>query len=128
MRSEEFDAAVARLPLWMLGLTVTGTLAAASFRGLSAAGGFLMGALAAYSNFRLIERAANRIAGKEARKPRRGTGVWVLIQFAALVFGAFVIIRYSGFNMAAAFFGFFVCPAAVVLEIIYELVIYESHS
>ncbi len=112
----------------MLGLTVAGTLAAGSFRGLSAAGGFLMGALAAYFNFRLIERAANRIAGKSARKPRRGAGAWVLIQFAGLICGAFVIIKYSAFNMAAAFFGFFVCPAAVVLEIVYELVIYESHS
>ncbi len=127
MRPEEFEAAIARLPLWMLGLTVAGTLAAGSIRGLSAAGGFLMGALVAYFNFRLIERAANRIAGKSARKPRRGAGAWVLIQFAALVFVAFVIIRYSGFNMSAAFLGFFVCPAAVVLEIVYELVIYESH-
>ena len=39
----------------------------------------------------------------------------------------FVIIKYSGFSMAAAFFGFLVCPAAVVLEIVYELVTYE-HS
>ena len=127
MRPEEFEAAIARLPVWMLGLTVAGTLGAGSFRGVSAAGGFLMGALAAWFNFRLIERAANRIAGKSARKPRRGTAAWVLMQFAALVFGAFVIIKYSGFNLTAAFFGFLVCPAAVVVEIVYELLTYD-HS
>jgi hypothetical protein len=128
LRPEEFEAAIARLPVWILGLAVAGTLIAGSFRGLSEAGGFLLGALAAYLNFRLIERAANRIAGKKARKPRRGTGAWVFIQFAGVVGGAFVIIEYSGFNLTAAFFGFLVCPAAVVLEIVYELLKYDHHS
>jgi hypothetical protein len=127
LRTEEFDEAIARVPRWLLLLAVAGTLIAGSLRGLSAASGFLMGALAAYANFRLIERAVNRIAANAARKPGRGTGLWVLVQFAALVLVAFVIIKYSGFNLAAAFFGFLVCPAAVVLEIVYELLTYESH-
>ena len=55
MRPEEFEAAIERLPRWLLGLAVAGTLAAGYYRGLSEAGGFLMGALAAWFNFRLIE-------------------------------------------------------------------------
>jgi hypothetical protein len=127
LRPEEFECAIARLPRWLLGLAVAGTGAAGYYGGLPAAGGFLLGALAAYFNFRLIERAVNRITRLDARKPRRGTGLWMLIQFTGLVLGAFVIIKYSGFNMTAAFFGFLVCPAAAVLEMVYELLIYD-HS
>ena len=120
MKPDEFEAAIARLPRWILGLAVIGTIGLASFCNLTLAGGFLFGSIAAYFNFRLVERAVNRIAAAaQAGEKRRST---ILLQFAAFVLGAFVIIRYSGFSMAAAFFGFLVCPAAVILEIVYELV------
>jgi hypothetical protein len=125
METEQFEAAIARLPRLILALSLIGTLGLGSICGIAQAGGFLLGALAAYFNFRLIERAVNRIAA--APQPARQRGVGLLIQFAGLVLGGFVIIKYSGFSMAAAFFGFLVCPAAVVLEIVYELVTYE-HS
>jgi hypothetical protein len=125
MQPEQFEAGIARLPRWLLALAVVGTIAAAVFRGFNAAGGFLFGSLAAYVNLRLVERAVNRItASAQSGKKRR---TWLFIQFAALVFEAFVIMNFSGFSMAAAFFGFLVCPAAVVLEIVYELVKYD-HS
>jgi hypothetical protein len=125
MQPQQFEAAIARLPRWILALATLGTLGLASFFNLSLAGGFLFGAIAAYINFRLIERAVNRLAA--AANPSRRRGIGLLIQFTGLVLAAFVIIRFSGFSMAAAFFGFLVCPAAVILEIVYELVTYE-HS
>jgi hypothetical protein len=125
MQPEQFESAIARIPRWLLALAALGTVISASFWGLTHAGGFLFGSLAAYLNFRLVERAVNRLAvNVQAGEKRRPS---VLIPFAALVLGAFVIIKYSGFSMAAAFIGFLVCPAAVVLEIVYELVTYE-HS
>jgi hypothetical protein len=51
----------------------------------------------------------------------------MFIQFAVVVLGAFVILKVSGFNLAAAFFGFLVCPAAAIAEIVYELLTY-GHS
>jgi hypothetical protein len=125
MQPDQFESAIARLPRWILGLAALGTVISGSFWGLAQAGGFLFGAIAAYINFRLIERAVNRLsaAAQAGKKSRAG----VLMKFAALVLGAFVIIKYSGFSLAAAFFGFLVCPAAAVLEIVYELVTYE-HS
>ena len=130
-----FENAIARLPRWILLLASIGTAVAASFFGIAAAGGFLAGSIAAWVNLRIVERTVNRVARLSAEKeakpdtpgPGGGTGTWLLIQFTGLVLGAFVILRYSGFSMAAAFCGFLVCPAAVVLEIIYELVTYE-HS
>jgi len=132
--SASFEHAIARLPRWILLLASTGTAMAGSFFGIAAAGGFLAGSIAAWVNLRIVERTVNRVARlsteKEAKpdaeKPGRGTGTWLLIQFTGLVLGAFVILRYSGFSMAAAFCGFLVCPAAVVLEIVYELVTYEQ--
>jgi len=123
--NEDFERAIARLPRWILLLAAAGTVAAGVFMGLSWAGGFLLGALAAYLNLRVIERAANRIsrlAGGSDAKPGAGTGIWVFIQFGALISGAIVILIVSGFSTTAAFCGFLVCPAAVILEIVYELV------
>ena len=122
-----FENAIARLPRWILLLAAIGTAIAGSFFGLAAAGGFLAGSIAAWLNLRIVERTVDRVARLAGTaKPGGGTGTWLLIQFTGLILGAFVILRYSGFSMAAAFCGFLVCPAAVVLEIVYELVTYEQ--
>ena len=122
------ERALARLPRWILLLSLAGVILAGVFLGLAVAGGFLAGSIAAYFNLWLVERAVNRITGTTAvRKPGQRAGIWLYIQFAALVSGVVVILRYSGFSMVAALCGFFVCPAAVLLEIVYELVAYE-HS
>ena len=125
------DRAIARIPRWIVALGLLGTLFAGRTRGASYAGAFLVGAAAAWLNFRLIERAVDRLgrlaSAPSARPSGKGTGVWMFIQFAVVVLGAFVILKYSGFNLAAAFFGFLVCPAAAIAEIVYELLTY-GHS
>ena len=126
------DSAVARLPRWILALAVVGTVSAAGFYGIRTAGGFLLGAIAAWVNLGMIERAVNRIghlaAAGDTRsvKPRR-KGFLLFIQFTGLILAAFVILSYSGFRAITVICGFLVCPAAVLLEIVYELVTYE-HS
>ncbi len=126
------EAGIARLPRWMLGLTVAGTVAVTGYWGLRAGGGFLLGALGAWLNLRLLIRAVDHI-GRLAlhgntRDVKPGqSGVTVFTQLMALVLGAFVILRISGFNKIAVLCGFLVCPAAVILEILYELLKYD-HS
>jgi hypothetical protein len=125
-----FDEGVARLPKWILGLGLVGTGAAGQFYGLAAALGFLLGAAGAYVNLRLIERFVDRLgqlALAEQKPARRTRGLWLFLQFLGLVTGAFVILRVSGLNIVAALCGFLVCPAAVLLEILYELLTY-GHS
>jgi ATP synthase I subunit len=126
------EAGIARLPRWMLGLAVAGTLAVTTVWGLRAGGGFLLGSLGAWVNLRLLVRAVDRIGrlalNGNTKQVRPGqSGVWVFIQLMALVLGAFVILRLSGFNKIAVLCGFLVCPAAVILEILYELLKYD-HS
>jgi hypothetical protein len=126
------EAAIARLPRWMLGLAVVGTLIVTVVWGLRSGGGFLLGSLGAWVNLRLLIRAVDRIGllalhgnTKDLRPAQ--SGVVVFIQLMALVLGAFVILRISGFNKIAVLCGFLVCPAAVILEILYELLKYD-HS
>jgi hypothetical protein len=133
MQSEAMaQAGIARLPRWMLGLAAVGTLAVTWIWGLRSGGGFLLGSLGAWVNLLLLIRAVDRIGRlalhgntKDLRPGQ--SGIRVFIQLMALVLGAFVILRISGFNRIAVLCGFLVCPAAVILEILYELLKYD-HS
>jgi len=126
----DYDRGIARVPKIIAVLGLVGTAVAAWLGGLSYALAFSIGAGGAYFNFRLIERAVDRLgrlATAEPAKSRKGSGVMMFIQFALFVLGAFVILRLSGFNAGVALCGFLVCPAAVIVEICYELLTYE-HS
>jgi hypothetical protein len=130
----DFDKGIVRIPGLIALLGAVGTAAAGWMGGLADAGAFFIGAGAAYFNFRLLERFVNRLgelaaqAAKSALpKPVKASGVRVFIQFGLLVLGVFVILRISGFNLVVALYGFLVCPAAVMIEIFYELLTYE-HS
>jgi hypothetical protein len=126
----DVNRAVERIPRWIAALGLLGTAVAAVMGGISWAAAFLAGAAAAYVNFLLIERAVNRLgrlALAESAKAPKTTGFRMFIRFAFFVLGAFVILRFSGFNIVVALCGFLVCPAAVMLEILYELLIY-GHS
>lgn len=130
MTTADYERALARLPKWMAVLCVLGTGLAARYAGLSGAAGFLLGSVAAWLNLRLIERGVNRIVRLVAAEPgtvSTGSGVRLFLQFAVFATLAFVILRFTGFNLMAALLGFLVCPAAAVMEIVYELFTY-GHS
>lgn len=123
-----FDEGIARVPKLIAVLGLVGTGVAGQMGGWVYAAAFLVGAGAAYFNFKLIERAVDRLgrlAGAGATKPAKASGMMMFIQFTAFAIGAFVILRLSGFNLTVALCGFLVCPAAVLLEIFYELLTYE---
>lgn len=126
----DFDKGIARVPplIGVLGLLGSGVVW--GVWGISYSGAFLVGAVAAWFNFRLLEGFVNklgRLAAAEPGKPPRLSGVRLFIQFVLFVAGAFVILRLTGFNVVAALCGFLVCPAAVMVEIVYELITY-GHS
>ena len=126
----DFDRAIGRITRWIFALGVLGTAVFLVWKGLPAGTGFLAGSLAAWLNFRLIERAVDRMANLASNaQEKRAKGSWkrIFIQFAFLILGVFAILRFSGFSMAAGFCGFLVCPVAVMLEIVYELFSY-GHS
>ena len=126
----DFDKGIARIPPLIVILGLVGTAAAGRIGGFVYAGSFLAGAVAAYFNFRVIERFVDRLgqlALAGSSKPPKVRGVRLFIQFILFVLGAFVILRLTGFNVVAALSGFLVCPVAVMVEILYELFTY-GHS
>ena len=126
----DLDRAVVRVPLLIAVLGFIGAGVAWHYGGLPFATAFLIGAVAAYFNFRLIERFVDRLLrtlAAEPRKPLRAAGLRLFLQLALFIAGAFVILRFSGFNIVVALFGFLVCPAAVMLEAVYYLLTY-GHS
>jgi hypothetical protein len=127
----DLSGVIARVPRLIVILGILGSVAAGRMGGWPYALAFFIGAVAAYFNFRLIERFVNRLVqtmvGTPGKRPR-AAGLILFIQLALFVVGAFVILRYSGVNLVVAFCGFLVCPAAVMLESIYYLIAYYGHS
>ncbi|HEX4135147.1 MAG TPA: ATP synthase subunit I [Bryobacteraceae bacterium] len=126
----DFDKGIARIPPLIAVLGLIGSGAAWRVGGVAYGSAFLVGAAAAYFNFRLLERFVDRLGkavAAEPARPRKAAGAVLFLQFALFVLVAFVILRLSGFNVVAALCGFLVCPAAVMLEILYELFTY-GHS
>ncbi len=125
MADFDYNKAIARIPRWLLAMATVGTVFCLFRYGISIAGGFLLGALAAWVNLWLVIRAAGRVTATEEELRSSSAGL-LFIQFSGLILGVFVIMQFSGFNTGAAFVGFFLCPAAAVLEIVYELLILKS--
>ena len=124
MTQVDYERALARLPKWMLVLGIIGTGVAARRVGISGAAGFLLGAGAAWFNLKLLERAVDGMLRKMAAEPGKvgtASGVRIFVQFVVFATIAFVILRFTGFNLMAALLGFLVCPVAVLAEIVYEL-------
>ena len=129
MTPADFDRAIGRIPSWMAVITLIGAPIVFRKAGAGAMTGFLLGAAAAWLNLRLIERAVNRIvrlAAAQPEKVRVKSGVRVFAEFAVFAAIAFVILRFTGFSLKTAMLGFFVCPAAAIAEIVYELFTYDS--
>src|SRR5579863_1248895 len=95
----DLDQAIVRVPFLIALLGLIGAGVAWHFGGLPYAGSFLAGAVAAYLNFRLIERFVNRLLrtlAAEPRKPPKAAGFRLFMQLSLFVLVAFVILRFSG--------------------------------
>lgn len=127
----DLNQALVRVPALIGILGVIGAGVAWYFGGLPYASAFLVGAIAAYFNFRLVERFVKRLLrtlASQPEKPPKAAGLMLFLQLALFVTGAFVILRFTGFNIVVALYGFLVCPAAVMLEAIYYLLLTYGHS
>lgn len=126
----DLEKGLRRVPALIGVLGVIGACAAGRIGGWSYAGAFLLGAIGAWLNFRMIERMVSRLLGAIAAgeaAPPRMSALRQFIRFAIFILGASVILRLSGFNVFVALIGFLVCPAAVMLEMLYQLLTY-GHS
>ncbi len=116
-----FDRAMRRLRAFMALLTVTGALAAATLRGWEWGVGFLAGALVSFLNFSWLHQLVASL-GPGGRRPSRRLFAFLSLRYLLFGLAGYVIVRYFGLNLTAAILGLFVAAAAVIVEILYELV------
>jgi hypothetical protein len=123
----DLDRSLERVPFLIAALGLAGAAGSWHYGGLAYAVAFLIGAAAAYFNFRLIERFVVRLLGAMSENPAKRpkfAGLRLFVQLVLFLALAFVILRFTGFSMVVALYGFFVCPAAVMIEAIYYLITY----
>jgi hypothetical protein len=90
------------------------------WRGWTWSTGFLLGAAISALNFHWLHKVAIAVGGGGRAKPR--VAVVLGLRYLILSGIAYVILKYSEISLPAMFWGLFVAVAAVVLEILYELI------
>jgi hypothetical protein len=95
-------------------------------RGWREALGCAIGALLSFVNLRLWKRVANSIA-PDGRVPGTGSATMLGLRYLLLGSIIFVIINYFEVSLLAVLAGLLVSVAAVILEMLYQLV-FTSHK
>jgi hypothetical protein len=118
-QGELFYAQVRQRITWfILVLGISGALIAGIRKGWGTGLAFLIGAAISYLSFWRWEQIVSSLGSK----PNFGSSRWWMLRSIVLVLLAYVIIRVLGLNLVAALVGLLVSAAAVMLEIIYELI------
>jgi hypothetical protein len=113
-----YDQVVRRIGWIILALGLAGAIGAAAWKGVASGFAFLIGAAISYASFRGWRRVVDAL-GPNPKKPNPAL---YILRLGAVLGGAWVIIKFLGLNLAAAALGLLVSGAAVILEIIYELI------
>jgi hypothetical protein len=114
-----FERAVQRISKTMAVLAVAGTLAAFWWQGWRWGSGFAAGALLSWLNFRWLKQLTSALGGKRLR---RASAIFLAFRYLLLGGSVYVIVRYSSISLSALLTGLFVAAAAVILEVLFELV------
>jgi len=115
-----YDRALDRIYRGILVLAAGGTLAAFVWRGWRAGAGFALGSAVSWLNYRWLKQVADAVGGRA--RPHARLAVILGLRYLLLGGGAYVILRYSKISVPSALLGLFVSVAAVIVEILFELV------
>jgi hypothetical protein len=120
--------AVRRISLGSAGLALAGCAACLIWRNWRWAAAFLLGAGASHLNFRWLKRVVDSLGESSRRRPGPRFAILMGLRYLLLAAGAYVIVNLTSLSLPAALAGLFVPVAAVILEIIYELIYASSSS
>ena len=111
-----------RRRVWALHLVVgaAGSIAAWVIAGWRVGAGFAIGAAISAVNYRLLNRTVDLIGTGE--RPRKPSVALLALRYLILGASGYVIVTYLELNAPAVFIGLLVSVAAVILEILYELI------
>jgi ATP synthase I chain len=117
-----YDRALTRIKYLTIVVGLAGTAAMFFARGREAAAGFLAGAGLSYVNFELLSGLAFVMGGGASKA--RGWAVLIALRYAIVGIAAYVIVRILGITPVAVLVGLLAAFAAVILEILYELILH----
>jgi hypothetical protein len=120
MSPEFYDRALRRVRLFAVAVGVTGSAAFLFAQGLRPAAGFLIGAALSIVNFRGLSMLVNVLDG--APKPGPLAAVLSGLRYLLIGCAVYVIVRFLGVTPAAVVWGLLAAFAAVILEILYEII------
>jgi len=118
----DYDRALSRIKYLTLAVGLFGTVAILVTRGRAAAAGFLAGSGISYVNFELLSGLAHVMGGSAPKA--RGWGVLIALRYAIVGTAVYVIVRVLGITPVAVLAGLLAAFAAVILEILYELILH----
>jgi len=107
-----------RIGWFILALGVGGAVAVAIARGFRDGLAFLLGASVSYASFWGWQRVVDALTPGSKPKSSR----FFILRLVLLGAAAYVIIKFLSLNVAVAVTGLLVSGAAVILELIYELI------
>jgi len=115
--------ALGRIQFLIVFLSGAGTLVTVAYGGWRWSLGFIVGAAAGYLNFRWLKKLVDSLGeAAHGKPPRARVAVFLGLRYLLLAAGGYVILNFSALSLAAALIGLFVPAAAVVLEILFELI------
>jgi hypothetical protein len=117
-----FDSALRRIDRMSVVLAAAGCVGCLIWRGWKGGVAFLLGAAAALTYFRWLKRLVNSLGGTAETRHSKKFAVIVGLRYLLLAAGAYVIVNFTPLSLPAALIGLLVPVAAVILEIIFELV------
>jgi hypothetical protein len=118
----DYDRALTRIKYLTLLVGLVGTITMLLARGRGVAAGFMAGAGLSYVNFELLSGLAYVVGGSSPKA--RGWAVLIALRYAIVGVAAYVIVRVLGITPVAVLAGLLAVFAAVILEILYELILY----
>src|SRR2546428_7017177 len=119
----DLERAVGRIFRFTQVFTAVGAAVYFAIAGWRGGFGFLLGALISYLNFRWLKRTVYALGEAAGGKPLRArVAVLLGLRYLLLGLGAYAILKFSEISLTAALVGLFVPTAAVILEILIELI------
>jgi ATP synthase I subunit len=119
----DLERAAERISRLTLALIAFGTVVSFGIAGWRGGCGFLLGGLGSYLSFRGLKRTVDSLGRTAGDKPPRASvAVFLGLRYILLGLGAYAIVRFSEISLTAALVGLFAPAAAVVLEILIELI------
>jgi hypothetical protein len=119
------DRAIRRIQRITFSLGLAGAAVGAAALGWRWGLAFLLGAGASWVNFRWLKQLVTALSDaveSPRTRPQKRLALKIGLRYLVLAAGAYAILNYSGLPLAAALAGLLVAVAAVLLEIVFELI------